>query len=109
MSKLKKRNDADNLDHMKNMIVLKCSACGKPLAKVWSWQKNSADIEFKIAAQCCYCSDRSFQISFKGLFAYAGYGLTDPHNLDNEIPVTDVIDIQPQDDGSYLISTKEHK
>lgn len=89
--------------------VLKCSGCNKPLVKLWIIEKEEKTKPVKIAAKCCYCDDKSYAVEIADAFFIAGYGLPDPKDEDNEIPVVDIVDQQETNENIVLIITKERK
>lgn len=92
-------------------VILKCSACDKPLIDLWVI-KPDAPVQQVYQAKCCYCGDRSFQQTVKGRVAIAGISNPKPDDEEDYIPVTLFCGIRtepiPGTDGDVsLLLTKE--
>ncbi len=73
-------------------VVLRCSACNKPLVDVLLTRPSETD-KWKLKADCPFCGDHSFEEEIVGGFHIAGYGEANEHDLDSVIPVTNLVDI----------------
>lgn len=71
-------------------IIVKCSACNKPLMDCWITNAKEK-FEWKVKATCPYCGDHSFEYFVKGRFAYG------PIFKDEDHPITVIHDQTPGD------------
>lgn len=54
----------------KDKVVIKCSNCNAALVNILADTTN-ADVETPFVAECCFCGDKSYQQSVKGLLRWS--------------------------------------
>ncbi len=95
--------------------ILECSACGKPIADIWSIKKDAINavtkkpFEWKCVAVCCYCGDRSFPQTVQGRIAHGGYGVNIPDpdgGADDAHIFTKVIRVETEGDTLVFHTAK---
>jgi len=79
-------------------FLFECSKCGKPLYQI-KVVNPDADVEWRTRVKCCYCGDHSFIREFRGLYAHSGYGIPDPNDPQEAIPVTEILEFKTETDS----------
>ena len=92
---------------MGEVVSLACSACKAKLVDIVVIKPDAIDpvtgkiFEWKVAAQCCFCGDRSFEQTIAGRYRYFGHGIPkddDPGEARMLTQVTGVVE-----DGNRVV------
>jgi len=78
-------------------VYLSCSNCRAMLVDLWVNQPDAKDSDgkpyhWKAKANCCFCSDSSWEKEFEGLFYPGGYGESKEDDSDDSIMSTRIDD-----------------
>jgi hypothetical protein len=117
MSKLKIRHEEREPVGLRDggHIILKCANCAKPLVDIWRTRPNEKDprtdevISYLVAAECCYCGDKSYVKEIKGGFHVGGYGTTKVNDPTANIQHVSIVSQEPYPGREDVILFKTMK
>jgi hypothetical protein len=95
-------------------VILRCSACNKPLVDIWRTRPNQIDprtgkaFEWKFVAECCYCGDKSYPTTVLGGFHIGGYGknTNDNNEAYEQTTIIDQLPMQGREDVTLVKTAK---